>query len=196
MSLKFAILTSLTEREGTGIELARRFDKSIGFFWPATHQQIYRELDRLATAELIIELPQEGPPRRGQPRRFAVTPAGQALLEEWIGEQDEPEPLRASLAVRVRAAAITGRVDEVRRALEHHRGLRRERLGQYLGIEQRDFAAVDPADVRGVLQHRVLTLGIEGERSWLAWCDETLQVLDGLPTGADAFQASLSTTRE
>ena len=57
MSLKFAILTSLIEREGSGIELARRFDKSIGFFWPATHQQIYRELDRLATADLISELP-------------------------------------------------------------------------------------------------------------------------------------------
>ncbi|NLD84366.1 MAG: PadR family transcriptional regulator [Actinomycetales bacterium] len=180
MSLKFAILTSLIEREGSGIELARRFDKSIGFFWPATHQQIYRELDRLATADLISELPQEGPPRRGQPRRFAVTAGGRTLLEEWIGELDEPEPLRASLAVRVRAAAITGRVDEVRRALEHHRDLRRVRLEQYLGIEQRDFSATHPADVRGVLQHRVLTLGIEGERSWLTWCDETLRVLDGL----------------
>ncbi|GLB63780.1 PadR family transcriptional regulator [Dietzia sp. NCCP-2495] len=196
MSLKFAILTSLTEREGSGIELARRFDKSIGFFWPATHQQIYRELDRLATAELIRELPQEGPPRRGQPRRFAVTSTGRALLEEWIGELDEPEPLRASLAVRVRAAAITGRVDEVRRALEHHRELRRERLEQYLGIEQRDFSAVDPTDVRGVLQHRVLTLGIDGERSWLTWCGETLRVLDGLPPGADALLDPLSMTRE
>ena len=56
MSLRFAILTSLTEREGSGIELARRFDRSIGYFWPATHQQIYRELDRLASAGLIREL--------------------------------------------------------------------------------------------------------------------------------------------
>ena len=69
MSLKFAILTSLTERSGSGIELARRFDKSIGYFWPATHQQIYRELDRLATDGLIREIPGDGLPRRGQPRR-------------------------------------------------------------------------------------------------------------------------------
>src|SRR5699024_12055237 len=84
MSLKFALLTSLTEREGSGIELARRFDKSIGYFWPATHQQIYRELDRLASAGLIHELPQQGPPRRGQPRRFAVADTGRDLLVEWI----------------------------------------------------------------------------------------------------------------
>lgn len=180
MSLKFAILTSLSEREGSGIELARRFDKSIGYFWPATHQQIYRELDRLASAELIRELPQEGPPKRGQPKRFAVTGAGSELLEGWIGEDDEPEPMRSTLAVRTRAAAVTGRTDELRRALEHHRLRRQEILQSYLDIEQRDFAAVDPADPRGVLQHRVLTLGIEGERSWLAWCDETLEALDGL----------------
>ena len=57
MSLKFAILTSLTERSGSGIELARRFDKSIGYFWPATHQQIYRELDRLDRSYRPVHVP-------------------------------------------------------------------------------------------------------------------------------------------
>ncbi|MBB1051097.1 PadR family transcriptional regulator, partial [Dietzia sp. CW19] len=84
MSLKFAILTSLTERAGSGIELARRFDKSIGYFWPATHQQIYRELDRLGESGLIRELPLEGAPSRGNPRRFEVTEDGRRLLTEWI----------------------------------------------------------------------------------------------------------------
>ena len=47
MSLAHAILTALLERPSSGLELARRFDKSIGHFWQATHQQIYRELGRL-----------------------------------------------------------------------------------------------------------------------------------------------------
>lgn len=181
MSLKFAILTSLTEREGSGIELARRFDKSIGFFWPATHQQIYRELDRLASAGLIRELPQDGPPRRGQPRRFAVTEEGGRELVEWIGDGDDPAATRSTLAVRVRAAAATGRTDEVRRALERHRARRQENLERYREIDLRDFSAVDPSDPRGVLQHRVLALGIEEEQVWLKWCDETLEALDRLP---------------
>lgn len=181
MSLKFAILTSLTEREGSGIELARRFDKSIGYFWPATHQQIYRELDRLTSAGLIRELPTAGPPRRGQPRRFAVTDDGRDLLVGWIGEDDEPEAMRSTLAVRVRAAAVTGRTREVRHALEHHRARRRDLLEHYLEIEARDFPAVDPADVRAVLQYRVLRLGIDGERAWLEWCDETLAALGRFP---------------
>src|SRR5699024_1684375 len=113
VSLKFAILTSLTEREGSGIELARRFDKSIGYFWPATHQQIYRELDRLGTAGLIRELPLEGAtPSRGNPRRFGVTPEGRVRLEEWARELGTPEPVKSAMAVRLRAAAATGTAHE------------------------------------------------------------------------------------
>ncbi len=44
MALPHAILVSLCEQAGSGYELARRFDRSIGYFWAATHQQIYRTL--------------------------------------------------------------------------------------------------------------------------------------------------------
>ena len=47
MSLAHVLLTSLLEKPSTGIELARRFDRSMGFFWNATHQQIYRELKQM-----------------------------------------------------------------------------------------------------------------------------------------------------
>lgn len=182
MSLKFAILTSLTERAGSGIELARRFDKSIGYFWPATHQQIYRELDRLVGDALIRQLPQTGPPRRGQPRSFEVTDEGRRLLQEWIGADDHPEAMRSTMAVRLRAAAATGAIREARDALQHHRQQREENLERYREIEQRDFADVAPDDSRAVLQHRVLTLGIEVEQAWVDWCDQTFEELDRLTT--------------
>ncbi|MGW4568360.1 PadR family transcriptional regulator, partial [Streptomyces sp. NPDC004561] len=51
MSLPHAILTALLEKPSSGLELTRRFDKSIGYFWSATHQQIYRELGRLEGEE-------------------------------------------------------------------------------------------------------------------------------------------------
>jgi DNA-binding PadR family transcriptional regulator len=44
VGLAYAILVSLSEQSGSGYELARRFDRSIGSFWSATHQQIYRTL--------------------------------------------------------------------------------------------------------------------------------------------------------
>ena len=47
MALEHALLVSLSEREASGLDLTRRFDRSIGFFWSATHQQIYRVLARM-----------------------------------------------------------------------------------------------------------------------------------------------------
>jgi DNA-binding PadR family transcriptional regulator len=44
VALPHAILVSLCEQSGSGYELAHRFDRSIGYFWSATHQQIYRTL--------------------------------------------------------------------------------------------------------------------------------------------------------
>lgn len=40
-------MVSLSERPGTGYEISRQFDRSIGHFWSATHQQIYRTLRKL-----------------------------------------------------------------------------------------------------------------------------------------------------
>jgi len=51
MSLPHALLTSLLEQPCSGMDLARRFGRSIGFFWPATHQQIYKELGKPAQAQ-------------------------------------------------------------------------------------------------------------------------------------------------
>ncbi|MGW1275254.1 PadR family transcriptional regulator, partial [Streptomyces sp. NPDC002491] len=72
MSLPHAILTALLERPASsGLDLTRRFDRSIGYFWSATHQQIYRELGRLEAEGHIRALPAEQPVR-GQKKAYEV----------------------------------------------------------------------------------------------------------------------------
>src|SRR5256885_9851741 len=68
MSLPHALLTALVEHPCSGSELAERFDRSIGYFWNATHQQIYRELARLEEAQWIEALPAES--GRGRKRQY------------------------------------------------------------------------------------------------------------------------------
>ena len=48
MALAHAIMTALIDDDLSGIELARDFESSLGFFWHASHQQIYQELHKLA----------------------------------------------------------------------------------------------------------------------------------------------------
>ncbi|MBF6193855.1 MULTISPECIES: PadR family transcriptional regulator [Nocardia] len=183
MALQFAILTALTERASTGIELARRFDRAFGYFWSATHQQIYRELDRLSGGGLVAEVSPQSP-GRGQPRRFSITPAGTAALHRWVSEVDEPPQQRETLLIRLRAAAATGDFEGVRAVVTHHLDVHERTLATYREIEERDFSAVgDDADA---MRHLVLKAGLGTERAWADWCREVIEALDAMHTPSES----------
>ncbi|WP_406135271.1 PadR family transcriptional regulator [Streptomyces sp. NBC_01089] len=170
MSLPHAILTALLEKPSSGLELTRRFDRSIGYFWSATHQQIYRELAKLEQSGFIRPLPQQ--PSRGRKREYEVLPEGRAELTAWVAGTEDPRPVRDPLLLRLRAAAVVG-THGIGAELERHLGLHERQLAEYLAIEERDFSvSALPADDR--LQHLVLRGGIELEKYWIAWLTEAL----------------------
>ncbi len=188
MSLPHAILTSLAEKPGSGAELAQRFDKSIGYFWQATHQQIYRELARLEERGLIRSAAREA--TRGRKRDYAVLPAGMAELQHWTILAQDPQPVRDALLVRLRAAAVlqagtahddTARAGTLRVELARHKELHERQLSLYQAVEADDFTAGAGAHAQGTpdlrLQHAVLRAGIMFERAWVSWADETLTTL-------------------
>ncbi|WP_405851661.1 PadR family transcriptional regulator [Streptomyces sp. NBC_00090] len=175
MSLPHAILTALLEKPSSGLELTRRFDKSIGYFWSATHQQIYRELGRLEEAGHIRALPAPVP-ARGQKKEYEVLPAGRAELSGWVARSEDPKPMRAALLLRMRAAAIVG-AEGLRAELDRHLTLHRGQLEEYLAIEERDFPAERRRTEPDRLRHLVLRGGVELERFWVEWLTGALAEL-------------------
>jgi DNA-binding PadR family transcriptional regulator len=178
MSLPHAILTALLEKPSSGLELTRRFDKSIGYFWSATHQQIYRELGKLEAEGLIRALPAEQP-ARGQKKAYEVLSAGRAELARWTAASQDPRPHRDALLLRLRAAAVVGTAgleSDLRRHLELHE----RQLAEYREIERRDFppGRDSPQDR---LQHLVLQAGIDLETFWTRWLGRALAELADLP---------------
>ncbi|MEM5329161.1 helix-turn-helix transcriptional regulator [Paraburkholderia sp. JHI2823] len=173
MSLPHALLTALVERSCSGSELAARFDRSIGYFWHATHQQIYRELARLEEAGLIESLPEA--PTRGRKRAYRVLPAGIDELKAWIPREDERVALRDEFMVRLRAEAAvgpTGLDNEIRRRVRLHE----EKLALYREIETRDFPT-EPQDRETALRHLVLQAGVRYEENWLELLNRALAAL-------------------
>ncbi|MEH6376730.1 PadR family transcriptional regulator [Streptomyces sp. KLMMK] len=174
MSLPHAILTALLEKPSSGLELARRFDRSIGYFWSATHQQIYRELGKLEEAGLIRALP-AGAPARGQKKEYEVLPAGRDALTAWVSGTDDPRPVRDPLLLRLRAAAVVG-TGGLEEELRRHLDLHRRQLAEYRAIEERDFPPERDAE-EDRLRHAVLRGGIGLETFWTDWLAETLTAL-------------------
>ncbi|MFG2683699.1 PadR family transcriptional regulator [Streptomyces sp. NPDC048392] len=178
MSLPHAILTALLERPSSGLELTRRFDRSIGYFWSATHQQIYRELGKLETEGLIRALPGQQP-ARGQKKSYEVLPAGRAELARWTAAAHDPKPLRDTMLLRLRAAAVVGTAG-VEADLRRHLELHERQLAEYGEIEERDFPpGRDGTEDR--LRHLVLRAGIDLETFWTRWLRLALAEFAELP---------------
>lgn len=174
MSIQHALLTSLLEKPSTGYELANRFDHSMGYFWHASHQQIYRELGRMAEAGWVLA---EDDPNAGNRRKktYQVLAAGRQELSRWVAEPGSSNNADQALLIKLRAEAMLGPLGasrELQRLIELHR----QRLQLYRDIERRDFSHADPSQAQR-LQHAVLRRGIVTEESWLAWAEETLPLV-------------------
>ncbi|MFJ9433962.1 PadR family transcriptional regulator [Streptomyces sp. NPDC101490] len=185
MAIEHAILVSLLEKPGSGYELARRFERSIGYFWTASHQQIYRVLKRMEGDGWVDvrDVPQQGRPDK---KEYSVAAPGRAALTGWLREPVEPESLRHDLAVKIRGAAFDDPAALVHE-VERHRRTHADRLAHYLAGEERDFTGPDapgtaggPLDPGRELQHVVLRGGIAYERMTLAWLDDVLATLHRL----------------
>ena len=178
MALGDAILACLTERPMTGYELAKTFDSSIGFFWKADHQQIYRELSKLRDRGYIQgrEVVQSGKPNK---LVYTLTPEGRTALRHWAARPSTPASTKDDLLVRLHALDSIDlesmRTDLMAR-LEHHRD-RHERYERILKKRFPDGTASAAADIGNLL---LLRLGARHEHMVTEFCEEALEALSAM----------------
>jgi DNA-binding PadR family transcriptional regulator len=180
MALEHALLVSLSERPGTGIELTRRFDRSIGFFWRATHQQIYKVLRRMATEGWLSVEPGE---TRSTERCYTVTRAGQQMLADWLETPTPSMAMRSELAVKMRGASYGDRTQLLAQMqdllAEHH-----TRRAHFERLERTQFP--DPTTLAGQRLDTWLVLrgGIKQEQFWIEWLTEYVEAWSPVAAGS------------
>lgn len=179
MSLAHVLLTSLLEKPSTGFELARRFDRSMGFFWNASHQQIYRELNSMLGKGWISTV--QGEEAQTRKKTYQVEQPGHLELSNWLIQQSEPSQLRDDLMVRLRAEAQLGD-NQIVPELERHLILHQEKLKLYQSIYDKDFTQNSPQNRVLFIHKKILELGITTEQEWIKWLDEVIPVLKSFET--------------
>jgi DNA-binding PadR family transcriptional regulator len=175
MALGQAILICLADGPLTGYELAKTFDTSIGFFWHADHQQIYRELKRLesgnlVTAELVVQT--------GRPNKsiYSITDTGRERLRTWSDEKSPPLSIKDDMMVKLYGldhVDIDHMIDHISERFEKHKQLSK----LYERIAGTTFSDVDPKDAGRVGKLLGLRLGILYEAMWIEWCEDALKRL-------------------
>ena len=175
MALSHAIMTALLDQDLSGYDLAKQFDVSLGFFWSASHQQIYQQLKALADAGHVevTEVSQSGKPDK---RVYGLTEMGRAVLMDWVQGETRRKPARDDLFVKLynlkgtAPGLLSGEI-EARRS-EHT-----ERLALYERIRGRGYAEPDRLSPDRQGKYLALLAGIYQEQAAIQWCDEALIML-------------------
>lgn len=173
MALGHAILASLNGGAKTGYELARQFGAD-GFYWRATHQQIYRELSRLEEGSLVDFAPGE-PGSRGE-RDRVITDKGREHLAAWAREPTQAASIKEDLLVKCLTLGLIPRED-LSRQIAERRAHHVERLAQYETMRAAAFPEGDA--LHGAKLGRFLALqgGISYERQWIDWAETAIRLL-------------------
>jgi DNA-binding PadR family transcriptional regulator len=176
MSLSHAILATLSNGCYSGYDLSKQFAGSVGFFWYATQQQIYRELTKLEeqgylNAEVIR---QENRPDK---RMLSITEAGKEYLQAWISQPGTISPIKDDLLVKIFAGHLVDK-QVIVKELQHHRLQHQATLDIYREIENCVFVDPDKYDEFSELRYLTLLNGIQLETGWLDWCDRSIQMLE------------------
>ena len=170
VSLKHAIMVLLETEAGSGYDLLKRFKQRLGFFWQASHQQIYQQLKVMHQAGLIactLEA-QQGKPDR---KIYTMTDMGHKELLIWLNEACKPQKINDSLLVKLYGGHLLDNavlIEEMKQHKEQHN----KALHIMLEIEQQ-YQTLDNNERKDlVLPFLTLRRGILGEQAWLAWAEE------------------------
>jgi PadR family transcriptional regulator, regulatory protein AphA len=147
----------------TPYDLKRAVGRSVGYFWPFPHSQLYSEPDRLVNAGLLA-VRQEGSGRRR--KTYSITQAGEEAVRVWLREPvGEPFQLRNIAELKLFFAELGDEENITKLAREQVR-LHEQRLAEFDAIDLRFRDAADSAVVRRLAP---LELGRELERTALAF---------------------------
>ena len=179
-TLGFALLGLLARAPRTGYELTRAMHQPIGYFWTASHSQVYPELARLETAQLVNHSVIDGPGPRDT-KRYAITATGKGALAAWATQPAPPAASRDEFLLKVFSLWLVepGQARELvvaRRAaheaqLEQYERLAAEIEAEY-GAELRDPRTPQFSS------YATLRRGLGFERHARDWCQWLAEALE------------------
>jgi len=175
VSLKHAIMVLLETEAGSGYDLLKRFKQRLGFFWQASHQQIYQQL-KVMHQDGLINCQQEV--QQGKPDRkiYTMTELGHEALLAWLNETCKPQKVNDSLLVKLYGGHLLEKkvlLEEIRQHRSQHAKalvIMQEMARQYQhleGLERTQLA----------MPYLTLRRGILGEEAWQVWAQEVEEFL-------------------
>ena len=178
-TLGFALLGLLARKPRTGYDLTQAMRQPIGYFWSASHSQVYPELAKLEAAGFVGHAVIDGPGPRDT-KRYSITADGRRVLAEWAAQPAATATGRDEFLLKIyslwlvdpaRARELISAQRTAHQAqLEHY-----EQIAREVESEQADKLG-DPATPE-FSSYATLRRGLSFERHARDWCDWLLGAL-------------------
>lgn len=172
MNLETVLLGFLNENSMTGYDLSKKMDVSVGFFWHATHPQIYTCLKKLVSQGYIKfdhEVPEFGPAKK----IYFITRTGKENLLQSIKDDIETSEIKFPLLVSMFHGSELGKEHWIT-VLESQLIEQQSMLQVYEDIRKNIPQIYSSQDINTYLKLRTIKFGIGYQNHFIDWLKETL----------------------
>jgi DNA-binding PadR family transcriptional regulator len=164
---------------GSGYDIKKFCDSSIGHFWNENYGHIYPVLQRMEEEGLITK---EVKQNEGRPAKniYSITKKGKEELDKWLVLPLDKEPIRSELLLKI----FLSKDIPVETIIERIHGIKEESerdLIKYSEIENFLKSGKIKADKKNLtLWLTTSNYGKIGEEAKIKWCEETIKALDDI----------------
>lgn len=177
MSLKYAILSMVINKEKSGYDIAKEFKNTINFFWKASHQQIYKCLSELEKNQLVEHqlLQQTDKPDK---KSYSITQTGRQELAEWVSQPSKQPVVRNELLVKLLSIETVG-AETIIEELKRYLSVVNDQLEVYKKIEEEHYQCDPnmPPSLYYTSLYLTLRKGIIWAKSEMEWINESISLL-------------------
>jgi DNA-binding PadR family transcriptional regulator len=164
------VLGLVALQPGSGYDLARLADNSVGYLWTPSRSQIYKVLPRLVTAGLATAK-RVRQPERPDKELYTITTAGLQVLRGWLAEVEQ-EPVRNANVFALKLFFCDLAPAETAQAqLDGYRKFLKARLSRFR-------AMYTPADGENIFPQLILGRAIARIEATLRWVEEASIAVD------------------
>ena len=174
---KYALLGILSNISGSGYDIKKVCDSSIGHFWNENYGHIYPVLQKMEEEDLITK---EVKQTEGRPAKnvYSITQKGKEDLEGWLMLPVEQQPVRSELLLKIflsKDIPVKNIIEKIKKTKED---CERD-LQKYSEIEELFSSGKIQADKKNlVLWTSTINYGRQGEEAQIKWCEETIKALE------------------
>lgn len=174
---KYALLGMLNHMSGSGYDIKKVCDVSIGHFWNENYGHIYPVLQKMEEEGLVTKEVQQN---EGRPAKniFSITEQGKEELNKWLLLPIEKQPVRSELLLKIFLSKDIPVKNIIERIQEVKEGCEKD-LREYLEIDNLFNSGKIKGDKKNLaLWHITVEYGKQSEESQIKWCEKTIKALE------------------